>query len=200
MLNTTKLSAWIKALPNSHAVYAIECQPTGAKYVGSAHKQFIAARLAQELSDLKAGRHHSSLLQKDWDRFGSTAFVWMVRPTESGRDTRIEEYWLIRASNAYADFGGYVLRGDTNCICASIPDIEKKLASSRGKCKFQHLPGIDLSKRIHPDMIRTFCRGNRPMAESKNLTLGVDEGERLRLLSAWIAGALRFTPNPASIV
>lgn len=201
MSNTLTLSAWINALPNTLAVYMIECLATGAKYVGSAHKQFIAARLAQALSELKAGRHHSSLLQRDWDKFGSHAFIWFVRPTGSGREAFLEEYWLIRAAKAFADFGGYVLRADINCVSASIPETERKLASSRDGCKFEYLPSKNHSPRIHPTMLKTFCQSNHPLAESKNLALDVSEEERLNLLHEWTSGALRFDPiHPAEVV
>lgn len=196
MSNTLLLSTWIQALPDSFAVYMIECLVTGSRYVGSAHKQVIASRLAQQVSDLEAGQHHSSLLQQDWNRFGSQAFAWLVRPTKSGRDSLLEEFWLIRASKAFADFNGYVLRADVNCVSASVPETERKLAASPGTSKFSYLPGINPGDRIHPVLIRTFCRGNRPLFESKKLTLDVCEEERLRLVQEWASCALRFDPVP----
>lgn len=196
MSNTHMLSSWIKALPQSFGVYMIECLATGSRYVGSAHRQIVAARLAQELSELKAGRHHSSLLQKDWNKFGNQAFVWQVRASASPKESLTEEFRLIRAAHAFADFGGYVLRADENCVTASIPETERKLAASRGRSKFSYLPGINLNDRIHPELVRTFCQGNRPLSESKRLTPDVSEEERLRLVQEWKSCALRFDPVP----
>lgn len=194
MSNTHMLSSWIKALPQSFGVYMIECLATGSRYVGSAHRQIVAARLTQELSELKAGRHHSSLLQKDWNKFGSHAFAWLVCPTETRGESLAEEFWLIRASKAFADFGGYVLRADENCVTASIPETEKKLAASRGASKFSYLPWVSPSDRIHPEMLRTFCQGNRPLCESKKLTLDISDEERSSQLQEWVSAALRFDP------
>ena len=57
-------------------IYSITCVPTGKFYVGSSVN--IEGRWRQHRCHLKAGKHHSVLLQRSWDKYGADAFVFAI--------------------------------------------------------------------------------------------------------------------------
>lgn len=56
-------------------VYVIVNTVNGKKYVGSASTSF-AKRWRNHKHDLERGQHHSSYLQRSWDKYGEQAFVF----------------------------------------------------------------------------------------------------------------------------
>lgn len=62
-----------------NGIYLIECMPNNKVYVGSSTR--ILTRLSRHRSDLRAGRHHCSYLQRAWNRYGEQAFEFVVLDT-----------------------------------------------------------------------------------------------------------------------
>jgi hypothetical protein len=91
--------SWISArffgvTPDAPGVYRIRNRRNEKAYIGST-KYAIYLRVQEHIKELSAGTHHNHLLQKDWDRYGPTAFVFEVM--ENVDDLlRLEErelYW-----------------------------------------------------------------------------------------------------------
>lgn len=57
---------------NGPGVYAITCRPTGRVYIGSSVR--VASRWRRHRVELLAGEHHSSKLQRAWNKYGAAAF------------------------------------------------------------------------------------------------------------------------------
>lgn len=57
-------------------IYAITCLPTGKQYVGSAVR--FASRWSVHRHQLRRGTHHSIILQRAWDKYGESRFVFEV--------------------------------------------------------------------------------------------------------------------------
>lgn len=75
-------------------IYCIRNIVTGKRYVGSAVRG-LADRKYQHRRQLLAGKHHSILLQRAWDKYGPSAFEWIVLEVGE-RDTliQLEQHWL----------------------------------------------------------------------------------------------------------
>lgn len=79
----------------SPCIYAIRNNVTGKYYVGSA-SNFVGRRKVH-LSRLRHGTHHSVLLQRAWDKYGESAFEFVVlEEVERSRTALIEreQYWI----------------------------------------------------------------------------------------------------------
>ncbi|HMQ30272.1 MAG TPA: GIY-YIG nuclease family protein [Chloroflexaceae bacterium] len=63
-------------LPHAPGIYKITCLPTEKIYVGSSVD--IRSRWLQHHQALTRGKHHSSLLQRAWDKYGPQAFAVTV--------------------------------------------------------------------------------------------------------------------------
>lgn len=66
-------------LPNGPVVYAIRNLVNGKRYIGSTAA--MKGRKAKHLADLRAKRHHSSILQHAYDKYGEQSFVFEVIET-----------------------------------------------------------------------------------------------------------------------
>jgi len=64
----------ISLLPKQPGVYKIINKINGFVYFGSASNPGVFKRLQVHLRDLKNNKHHSWILQKDWNEFGENAF------------------------------------------------------------------------------------------------------------------------------
>lgn len=60
----------------SSGIYAIDCIPTGERYVGSAVN--VARRWERHRWELNKRRHHSWKLQRAWSRYGAESFRFLV--------------------------------------------------------------------------------------------------------------------------
>jgi group I intron endonuclease len=65
-----------ESIPNVAGVYLITCTVTGKVYVGSARR--MRSRIQRHRTQILAGEHHSSLLQRAWDKYGASSFVASV--------------------------------------------------------------------------------------------------------------------------
>lgn len=81
-------------VPNFSGIYEIRCSVTGKVYVGSA--VWIAKRWRSHRKDLRAGSHHSSLLQRAWSKYGEPSFVFSVL-------ARCEAHELIATEQLFID-------------------------------------------------------------------------------------------------
>ena len=193
---STRLRTWIDQLDERPGVYMLRSLDSGATYVGSARKS-VRQRLRQNVIDLESGTHDVPLLQDDWNDFGGSRFAWSVSYAANSKEAQQQEIEWIKLAHALEDFGGYNRRTNISCIAASLRDTENKLSKNYRKERYCLLPSTNPHQRIAPGILKTFCQGNRPLAETKALTLDVDEETRLHLLHAWESSALRF--NPASL-
>lgn len=189
-----QVRSWIKSLEQRPGVYLIENTANGACYVGSATKS-LRQRLRDTLTMLNSGRHHSYLLQTDWQRFGAKNFAWWGSYALSAADALKMERELAIATDAFEDFGGYCQRTGKNCAAASFRETERKLAKARVG-RYHFLPGVRIEDRIPEVLLRT----------SGNLTTSSEaRGCRAKeppnpLAVQWKMGAsthlFRFTAGP----
>lgn len=174
---------WIRSLDKRPGVYLIENTVNGACYVGSATKS-LRQRLRDTLATLNSGRHHSYLLQADWQRFGAKNFAWWGSYALSAADALAAEKELAIAANAFEDYGGYCQRTGENCIAASFRETERKLAKARVR-RYQFLPGVRVEDRVSELLLRTASRRKPNQQHSGDLQKGSCTG-----LAAWKALAL----------
>lgn len=98
-------------------IYGIYCRANAKWYVGQA--QNIRRRNLEELRELNAGRCHNRHLQNAWNKYGSSAFAWVVLmhcPVEELDD--FEVIWIKRLNSYEQGFnmtiGGGGARGYTH--------------------------------------------------------------------------------------
>lgn len=74
-------------------IYKITCKSTGKFYIGSSIN--IEKRWREHAAQLKNGRHHSILLQRAWDKYGVSDFIFEV-VEETDRQTLLnrEQFYL----------------------------------------------------------------------------------------------------------
>jgi len=81
------------SIPQTSGIYKITCTVNGKIYIGSAINLY--KRLAYHRWELRNGRHENSYLQRTWNKYGESAFVFevieLVMPWS--RVDR-ENYWL----------------------------------------------------------------------------------------------------------
>lgn len=87
-------------------VYAIRNTTTGRVYVGATRN--VGTRWRQHISDLKAGRHCSAELQRDWVAYGAEKFTFQVLQIVDGpvhvlsaKEHEAIETHLLSESGAY---------------------------------------------------------------------------------------------------
>jgi group I intron endonuclease len=100
-----------KDIPDTSGVYLITNTVTGKVYVGSARR--MRPRLQAHRTTLRAGKHHSSLLQRAWDKYGEGAFVAAVIEECAESDLRTREQLAIDARGASDRERGYNLNPNT---------------------------------------------------------------------------------------
>jgi group I intron endonuclease len=66
----------MQSISNGSGVYQILCVPTGKVYVGSASN--LRIRWREHRWTLNRGTHHSQYLQRAWNKYGETEFVFSV--------------------------------------------------------------------------------------------------------------------------
>lgn len=78
----------------SGGVYVITCATNGKVYVGSAVN--LEKRWRAHRNDLNRRAHHSSYLQRAWDKYGAEAFVFTVLEVVDDKNLLIqaEQKWL----------------------------------------------------------------------------------------------------------
>lgn len=88
------LNESLSKVPQTTGVYVIHCKLNDFVYFGSAARGF-RTRLCRHLRGLDRGIHHSPILQKHYDRYGASAFVfYMVEVCPPSRCLEFEQSWL----------------------------------------------------------------------------------------------------------
>lgn len=100
-------------------IYCIKNIINGKMYIGQSHD--INWRWTTHKRELKQGRHHNSYLQNAWDKYGDTAFVFMIlEECQINQLDELETEWITflrtnvscKNSNGYnLDLGGKGIRG-----------------------------------------------------------------------------------------
>ena len=85
-------------------VYAITHPTSGRAYVGSSKD--ILARFGEHQRSLRRGAHHSSYLQKAWDKYGNESFHFGVLEYCSEAECiDREQYWIDQIQSSNKQFG-----------------------------------------------------------------------------------------------
>jgi group I intron endonuclease len=86
-------------------IYAIKHLESGKLYVGSAID--IRKRWTEHRKTLKKETHHSSLLQRAWNKYGKDAFVFVVLEEVYDMDRLIEreQYWINKTQSCIRGVG-----------------------------------------------------------------------------------------------
>jgi len=97
----------ISHLPKQPGVYKITGKENGFIYFGSAGTQGIYKRIVKHFHDLLIDKHHSWILQRDWNKFGENNFevetILVCHPTKA---KKIEQE-LIDARGVGEENGSY---------------------------------------------------------------------------------------------
>lgn len=85
-------------------IYQIEHVASGKKYIGSARR--IRRRISKHKTDLRAGKHHCSKLQRSWDKYGEDAFAFsVVEPiADEAQLLAREQHWIDTEQTLTAGF------------------------------------------------------------------------------------------------
>jgi group I intron endonuclease len=87
---------------NLPGIYAIHHLGSGRFYIGSAHKS-IAKRWREHKHYLRRKRHHSTLLQRAWDKYGENEFEFLVLETVSHHEIEQDPRIIITLEQIYLD-------------------------------------------------------------------------------------------------
>lgn len=101
-------------------IYKIENIENGKVYIGKSKNIF--RRWIEHQHELQAGKHHSTLLQEDWNKYGSTKFTFqIIKECNENELDKYEEKYSFKYNSLNKDYGYNVATiGDnkTNTICA----------------------------------------------------------------------------------
>lgn len=86
-------------------VYQIENVNTGKKYIGSSNQ--IERRFYLHKWDLRRGKHHSTTLQRAWNKYGENSFIFTVLLYCSEGMRHIYEQLILDALQTYKPENGY---------------------------------------------------------------------------------------------
>lgn len=75
-------------------IYQIRNLTNNAVYIGSVLKRNPQDRWMRHLKDLRNKRHHSPHLQRAWNKYGETNFVFEILKTVSGNPLLDEQFYL----------------------------------------------------------------------------------------------------------
>lgn len=100
------------SIPQTSGVYQILCIPTDKGYVGSAASLYH--RKNYHWSMLRRGLHFNTHLQRAWDRYGESAFVFVVLETIPPQQLIEVEQKYIDRLQSYDDRYGFNLRRIAN--------------------------------------------------------------------------------------
>ena len=71
-------------------IYKIENIENGKVYIGKSKNIF--RRWIEHQHELQAGKHHSTLLQEDWNKYGATKFTFqMIKECDKSELDKYEE-------------------------------------------------------------------------------------------------------------
>lgn len=169
-------------------IYQIKNRCDGAIYVGSAVS--FKNRWAEHVRQLKAQRHHNSLLQSAWLKFGASAFSFEILESVADRAELIcrEQYWIDRLS----PFGsaGYNICENAGSRMGVRASVEAKLKMSKahkGRVKSpEHQAAITAAirgRRLSPEHRAKISEIRRGSVASDEARRNMVEGQKNRVMS-----------------
>lgn len=94
----------LRIAPRSPGIYSITNTNTGQVYIGSTNNLF--KRLNGHRTSLLAGDACNKALQKDYDKFGKSAFSFAILEKCNNSDTKLTEREQYFVTQAYQTSGG----------------------------------------------------------------------------------------------
>lgn len=90
----------MEKISTSSGVYCIRNLYTKDAYIGSAHN--LRARWNLHKTNLRAGKHHSTILQRAWNKYGADAFDFFVLTYCDKKEVlKEEQFWLDQMTAKY---------------------------------------------------------------------------------------------------
>ena len=116
-------------------IYQIRCSANGRAYVGSA--KCFELRWRQHRVSLERNKHHSIHLQRSWNKYGPTAFSFVIVETiaELERLVAREQYWIdaLQSANQKYGFNRSPTAGSQLGLKFPQQAVERKRAQMTGK-------------------------------------------------------------------
>jgi group I intron endonuclease len=170
-------------------IYQIRCQTNGKVYVGSAVN--IARRWRAHICDLTKNRHHSSYLQRAWNKYGPKAFAFdVVELVEIDRLIEREQFHIDATGAAIRAHGFNMSPTAGSCIGVVHSEETRRRLSERARSR---PPVGDETRR----RLSEACRGKpksedhvRKVADS-NRGRKLSEEHRQKIREAWIVRRCR---------
>ena len=147
--------------PKVPGIYAIRNLINGKRYIGSAVN--LAFRWKSHRWNLEAGKHHSYLLQRAWDKHGASAFVFeVIEATTDDNLVLREQHWIdhFRSLSTRRGYNVALMAGSTLGTKRSSETKAKISAALRGrKCSPEHVAamveGWKQRRLTHPPLQHT---------------------------------------------
>jgi len=157
------------SLAKAAGVYRIRHVPTGRSYVGQAGN--IRGRWARHRHGLRAGVHHSTFLQRMWDKYGENEFAFEILLVCRVQDL---DFYEQRALDVLKpEFNTAKVAGSTRGVKPSPESIEKNRLAQLGKKRSpetcERIRQAKLGKKATPEHRAAVSRGRmgiRPSAET----------------------------------
>lgn len=127
--------AYGNELKDKMGIYRIFNTITSKSYVGSSKN--LRSRQQNHLNGLKCNRHHSSKLQKSWDKYGADAFWYEILEFIDTLEELIprEQFWIDKLSSTSREYGYNIalLAGNPGSTVKS-PEVRARIAATlRGR-------------------------------------------------------------------
>lgn len=121
------------SIPRTSGIYKITCIPTGKVYIGSAVN--LRKRQREHWASLRAGRHRSQYLQRAWNKYGESAFIFEIIESLMFTEDLLgrEQYWLDQ-TRCYDPAIGY-----NSCQIAGVTTGLKPSDETRAKMSAAHI-------------------------------------------------------------
>jgi group I intron endonuclease len=112
-------------------VYKITNTVNGRLYIGSSSD--IKHRLSGHKGDLSRGKHHSFLLQRSWDKYGSDSFKFeLVELCAREELISKEQYWIDATNCTNAEYGfNRSPTAGTTAGCIKTEETKKRISESK---------------------------------------------------------------------
>lgn len=155
-------------------IYTIVCGPTGASYIGSSVN--IRNRWKWHLWALRNGKHHSTYLQRSWDKHGKEAFEMRVLETCSREELRKQEQFYLDAFRPV--FNSCLIAG--SCSEKPLTEQHRQRISQSKKGKVftaEHRANISAARRSS-DRVRELATARRGVPRSTEVVAKITTANR----------------------
>jgi group I intron endonuclease len=117
-------------------VYCIENIENGKRYIGKGNN--IRRRLAEHKKDLRKNNHKNDHLQKSWNKYGETHFIFYILEYCSCEETsQWEKYWIkeLKTFGYRGDFGYNLTEGGEGSVgYKHSEEIKRKMSENHYDC------------------------------------------------------------------